>query len=242
MYRPFTLKTVDEAARTFEGRAAAFSLDLGGDVILPGAFKRTIKDWKGSKKVLPLLDSHNGGTVRAVVGKLLEADEVAPVGADPGGLDARFEMIDGPDGDEVYRRVKGGYVDGLSIGYRAVEVKYPSPEEEQEGIFRFLKQVQLKEVSVVLWPMNTDARIDMTTVKALLASARDRELDRDELEELKSVDVQIRALLAKHGGTLPSPGGPPPAPAGLALEDPRRLALEARARELTLRSLGTSAL
>ena len=98
----FEVKALDEAERTFGGLAATWDLDLGGDIIEQGAFKRTLKNWKRGKKVLPLLDSHNGGSVRAVVGKLTEAEETKA------GLDAEFEVIEGPDGDEVFRRVTIG--------------------------------------------------------------------------------------------------------------------------------------
>lgn len=225
------LDSVNAEARTFEGMGAAFSQDLGGDVILPGAFKRTISDWKKSSRILPLLDSHNGyGTVRAVVGKVLDAKEVTE------GLWTKSAIIDGPDGDEVLRRVKGGYVDGLSIGYKAVQIKVPTDEEAQRGIWRFLKEVALKELSVCIWPMNPDARIDLGSVKHLLAEAKSRSLDPDELDDLKSVACQIRALLAASAPGTEDP--PAPKLDGLALEDPRRIALEAKVRDLRLRGLG----
>ena len=186
----FEVKALDEEARTFSGMAATWDLDLGGDVIEPGAFKRTLKNWQKSKRVLPLLDSHNGGSVRSVVGKLLEAEEA------PKGLAATFEVIDGPDGDEVFRRVKGGYVDGLSIGYSAVQVRYPETEDEKAtGAYRYLKEVKLHEVSVVVWPMNTEARIDTATAKALLMAAKDQTLTDDDRAELKGLAAEIDVLL-----------------------------------------------
>jgi len=186
----FEVKGLDEEARTFSGMAATWDLDLGGDVIEPGAFKRTLKNWQKSKRVLPLLDSHNGHSVRSVVGKLLEAEEA------PKGLAATFEVIDGPDGDEVFRRVKGGYVDGLSIGYSAVQVRYPETEDEKlTGAYRYLKEVKLHEVSVVVWPMNTEARIDTATAKALLMAAKDKDLTDDDRAELKSLAAEIDVLL-----------------------------------------------
>lgn len=243
--RPFELKATDDAERTFTGLAAAFSQDLGGDVILPGAFKRTLADWKRSKKVLPLMDSHNYGSVRAVIGKMIAAAETSE------GLEATFQVIDGPDGEEVYRRVKGGFVDGLSIGYRAIESRAPSQEESLRGIWRFLKEIALQEISVVIWPMNPDARIDLGTVKQFLAAAelREGQLDPAELEELKSIDVQIQALLAKAAPAPVEtpPGDPPPAEpktdsaaptvVTLAVEDPRRIAMAETLRGLTLRAL-----
>ena len=154
----FELKATDDATRTFSGLAAAYSQDLGGDVILPGAFKRTLADWRKAKaKLIPLMDSHSRRSVRGIVGKMTEAAEVAD------GLEATFSVIEGPDGDEVYRRVKGGYVDALSIGYQAMEIRTPTEEEQRRGVWRFLKEVKLLAGSVVAFPMNPDARIGLIT-------------------------------------------------------------------------------
>lgn len=189
------VKDVDEEARTFSGLAATYDLDLGGDVIRPGAFKRTLKSWKSSKRPLPLLDSHQAfSSVRNVIGKMEEAEETDK------GLHATFSLIDGPDGDEVFRRVKGGFVDGLSIGYQAVKVKYPSTDDEkQKGIYRYLDEVALKEVSVVLFPMNESARIDTSSVKSMLhgLTIEDRVLEEDEMEELKRLRDHIDAIILK---------------------------------------------
>lgn len=243
LFRSFEIKATDDAERTFTGLAAAFSLDQGGDVILPGAFKRTLADWRRAKKLMPLMDSHNYGSVRAVIGKMLAAAETSE------GLEATFQVIDGPDGEEVYRRVKGGFVDGLSIGYRAIEQRAPTEAEARAGIWRFLKEVALQEVSVVVWPMNADARIDLGTVKSLLAAAKHRELTTDELDELKDINTQIQALLP---APAPAPSDPPKqeasapavtdaaapvAPVALAPDDPKRAQMEATLRELTLRAL-----
>ena len=202
----FEVKALDDEARTFSGLAATWDLDLGGDVIEPGAFKRTLKNWQRSKRVLPLLDSHNGHSVRSVVGKLLEAEEATK------GLDASFEVIDGPDGDEVFRRVKGGYVDGLSIGYSAVQVRYPETEDElATGVYRYLKEVRLHEVSVVLWPMNPEARIDTATAKALLMAAKDKNLTDDDRVREEHVDLDDGSWIGideEFGNGLTEPGEP----------------------------------
>jgi hypothetical protein len=215
LFRAFEVKAVDDAERTFTGLAGAFSQDQGGDVILPGAFKRTLADWKRSKKVMPLMDSHNYGSVRAVIGKMLSAAETAD------GLEATFQVIDGPDGDEVFRRIKGGFIDGLSIGYRAIEQRAPTEEQQREGIWRFLKEIALREISVVVWPMNVDARIDTATVKHLLDAAKERALTEDEVSELQSIQEQIKALLpdpVPAGGVSPEGKVDDPPPA--AIPDP----------------------
>jgi HK97 family phage prohead protease len=226
--RTFEVKAIDEEKRTFSGLAAAFSLDQGGDVILKGAFRRTLTDWRRSKRTLPLLDSHNGfGSVRAVIGRIEEATETDE------GLEITASVIEGPDGDEVYRRIVGKYVDGLSIGYRTIEQRNPTEEEARLGVWRYIKELALKEISVCIWPMNGDARIDLTTVKALIAKADLGTLEADELDELKQLHDRLTALLA---APAPTPAVAQ-APAGLAMEDPRRAAMEQTLRDLTLRSL-----
>lgn len=210
----FEVKETDEEQRTFRGLASTWDLDLGGDVIHRGAFKRTLDHWRRSGRVIPLLDQHNYGSVRAVVGKLIEARETAD------GLDAKFEVIDGPDGDEILRRIKGGFVDGLSIGYRAVKIEEPTDEERRKGILRHLKEIELREISVVIWPMNPNARLDVSSVKTLLANGADALTD-DELAELVALRDDIDALLKGiEAPDSPDGGTPRPAePDGLASED-----------------------
>lgn len=236
-------ESVDVEGRTFEGLASTWDLDRGGDVIHRGAFKRTLKFWRDSGRVLPLLDSHSYGSVRDVVGKLAEAKETKD------GLWTNWEVIDGPDGDEVLRRIKGGFVDGLSIGYRPVKIEMPTDEEERQGVWRHLKEVELREVSVVLWPMNEGARIDTSTVKSLLADFQDRELDEDEMKELQGILEEVGALLKANA---PEESEDPPAspaseendegePKGLAPDDPKRLDIEGRLGAIRLRRLTSRA-
>src|SRR5688500_388089 len=101
---PFAVKSVDEASRSFTGLASTWALDLGNDVIHAGAFARTLNAWRSGGKTIPLIDQHNYGSVRSVVGKMTEAAETGE------GLVCTFQVIEGPDGDEIYRRIKGGFV------------------------------------------------------------------------------------------------------------------------------------
>jgi HK97 family phage prohead protease len=224
---PFELKALDEEKRTFTGMASTWDLDLGNDVIERGAFKRTLNAWKAGGRVLPLIDQHNYGSVRSVVGKLIAAAET------DAGLEATFEIIEGPDGDEILRRVKGGYIASLSIGYEAVkwEMEVPEGADAWDAI-RHLKEVKLYEVSVVIWPMNPEAVIDPNSVKNLAAALRNASPEERN---------QIRALL-----DAPPPAPPEGAPADTSPTDPAQektsmepaaqVALSLRLRLLTLKS------
>jgi phage head maturation protease len=61
-------------------------------------------------------------------------------------------------GREVYELMKMGALDGLSIGYR-VDPKDVEYEEKGKGKRRYLKSVDLMEISAVTFPMNPKARV-----------------------------------------------------------------------------------
>ncbi|TVS11858.1 MAG: HK97 family phage prohead protease [Gammaproteobacteria bacterium] len=156
----FEAKAVSEEERTFEGLAAAYSLDLGGDVIQPGAFRRTIDHWKASGRVLPFLDQHSPSVnpshsvTQHTLGRITDMEER------DGGLWIRVKVARTQAGDDYMALLRDGMVEGLSIGYRAV-----NPEMDDEGV-RHLKEVALMEVSAVTWGMNPDALVDLASVKS----------------------------------------------------------------------------
>jgi HK97 family phage prohead protease len=192
LMRPLEVKSIDEANMRFTGLASTWDLDLGGDVIEQGAFKRTLAHWRKSKKPLPLLDSHNAySTVKAVVGKMLSGTETDK------GLECEFEMLaDDADSKAVFSRVKAGLVDGLSIGYRPVVVRQPTQEENRQGVWRFIKELELREISVVVWPMNEGARITKSLKSVLVPfMAQKLDLNEDERDELKHLHEYIGTLL-----------------------------------------------
>ncbi|WP_230631489.1 HK97 family phage prohead protease [Sphingomonas sp. Leaf37] len=115
----------------FGGYAAIFDrVDRAGDVIRAGAFA-------GAGPV-PLLWQHGGRAVGRIV----------TLGEDARGLRVEGE-VDDPD---VAALVARRALDGLSVGYRAVEVR--------QGARRELVRVTLAEVSLVAVPMQPLARID----------------------------------------------------------------------------------
>jgi len=148
-------------------------------------------------------------------------------------VDGEWGFIPSDKGEAARQLVKGGYVSTLSIGYEPIQTRVPSQDEQKAGIWRYIKELRWVETSLVLFPMNPAARIDLATVKSLLAPGR--ELTPEEKEELTELDRQIQVYLGKAAGT--------PAPEAildLAPDHPRRLAAEAKVRELTIRRLGIS--
>ena len=221
---PLEVKSVDAQAHTFRGLAAAWSLDLGNDVIHKGAFERTLDHWRGAKRrPVYLLNGHKAGDVLDVVGKMTDAAETAD------GLDTTWEFVpDDPTAEAAFKRVAGGFVTGLSIGYTPINPEFETTKEGKR--IRHLKEVRLHEVSLVVFPMNEDARIDTASVKTL-AQWQDMN-DEEQRAFVASLPEEgkaaLRALLAPE---------PEPGPV-LAHEDTRR-ALQQKLRRLNLQQLAT---
>jgi HK97 family phage prohead protease len=225
---PFEIKAVDDQARTFRGLASTWDEDLGGDRIIKGAFKKTLSEWKASKGKKPifLLDQHDYWSIRSVLGKLVAAEET------DAGLETEWEVIEGADGDEAMRRLKGGFITGLSIGYSAVKWETEKVEggEEWETV-RVLKEVKLYEVSLVIWPMNEGARVDPASLKSLTAALREGRLSDEQKAE-------IRALLQEPQ----PPAKTADTPDGGAAHYEHQSALSMRIRMLNLRRAAPGAL
>jgi len=146
---PFELKALDDESGVFEGYASVFNnVDKGGDVVEPGAFKRTLDHSKGA---IPILWFHDA---MQPVGIGLEATE------DDRGLLVKGQLDLGTQkGREVYSGLKMGYIKAMSIGYTAIV------KEMKDGI-RHLMEVALPEYSLLTkgFAMNPDA--DVTAVKS----------------------------------------------------------------------------
>lgn len=154
----FAIKSIDESARRFTGLASTWDLDFGMDVIRRGAFAKTLGDWRSSNgtRNIHLIDSHDYRSVTAQVGTLVEAKETAA------GLDCVFEMNAATDArsEAVWSRLVSKAVNGLSIGYEALSFEFEKPEgADPWDVIRVIKELRLLEVSVVLWPMNDNARV-----------------------------------------------------------------------------------
>ena len=127
------------------GYASTFDLDLGNDVVHPGAFKSTLQ--AGGK--VGFLYAHDAAQV---LGRPLELYE------DERGLFGRFRISKTRLGQDVHTLLTDGSLDSFSIGF----VPKDFDHDEQKGV-RNLKGVELLEVSVVSLPMQPRATV--TSVK-----------------------------------------------------------------------------
>ena len=127
------------------GLAATWDRDLQGDRIEPGAFKRSL----ASGARVRFLYAHQPDKVLGTTRALKETSA---------GLWGEWTISKTSLGAEIRQLILDGALDSLSIGYITRDhVRGP------DGV-RVLRDVDLAEVSVVVMPANTGARIE--SVKA----------------------------------------------------------------------------
>lgn len=156
---------------TFSGYGAVFgNRDTYGDVIAKGAFAESLRDWSKLGRLPPMLLQHGG-----VLGP---AEDLTPVGIwdrmaeDDVGLmvEGRLIAIGTDKGKYLLEGMREGALDGLSIGYIPREIAYGQKPGDPA---RTLKKIELREVSIVTFPANEQARI--ASVKGGIESPRDLE-------------------------------------------------------------------
>lgn len=150
----------------FEGYGSTFgNEDLGGDVVLPGAFSRTLADHRAKGTLPQMFWMHQ---MDQVPGKWLSMSE------DEDGLKVKGVLASTTLGNDMHTLMKMDAVRGLSIGYRAKDYDW-----DKEGR-RLLKEIELWEVSIVSLAMNPLAEI--TGVKSRLSARGEYVPSRREME------------------------------------------------------------
>lgn len=137
----------DDSVGTIEGYGSVFNLmDRGGDIVLPGAFKRSLAEWKKKKMPVPMLWQHNSDEPIGIWDEIVEDEK---------GLRVKGSLVlEVPKAVEVRALIKRKAVSGLSIGYQTKQ----SETDPKTGV-RKLKEITLWEISPVTFPMMPEAQI-----------------------------------------------------------------------------------
>jgi HK97 family phage prohead protease len=198
---PFELeeKGLDPEARTFQGYAAVMgNVDEGRDVIVKGAFKKTIQEMGNRVKVFYIHD------FMQPIGKVLELNEV-PKGKLPqrildrapdatGGLYVKGYISPTTIGDTALTLMKDTVLDELSIGYDTIKHEMKEVEEDEDPV-RLLREIKLYDISPVPLAMNPAAMI--TSVKKWL----DTFADEHKVEVTENyVRIPVAGESGKHDG------------------------------------------
>lgn len=109
----------DDDDGTFEGIVSVFgNVDSYGDVMMPGAFTRTLGEWQAKEgATIPMLWMHDWNV--PPIGYAMEAAEVAAEGSTPAGLYVKGQLLldDSELARNVYGAMKAGAQREFSFGY-----------------------------------------------------------------------------------------------------------------------------
>ena len=182
---PFQLESVKAAGDgwEFSGYASTYgNVDLGGDVVMRGAFADSLKQ-RPKPKFLWQHDMHEPiGAVQSLT-------------SDANGLKGTWRISKTARGADAYELLKDGAIDSLSIGYVPTDVEF-----DDNGV-RLLKAVDLLEVSLVSLPMNEKALV--TSVKSAFARSPLDVILRQEAERARLVAEEVKALYLRRGADKP---------------------------------------
>lgn len=173
----FEVKSVDDQG-IFEGIAAAYRKfpDKANDIIRPGAFKKTIQD---NPKV-PSLYMHD---INLPIGAVSLTDS-------PEGLHVKGMLVRGiQKAEEVLLLMKAGIIKTLSIGYDTIQREY------KDGV-RYLTEVKVGEVSVVIGDLAADDQAIITSVKTDQALSTAEPQSTQDLEAANLEAANLEGALA----------------------------------------------
>jgi HK97 family phage prohead protease len=171
------LKFAKGDAGGFSGYASVFGgVDSYNDTIMPGAYKSVIERIKSGAARMPKMFV-NHKSYELPVGKWKSIDE------DDVGLFMFGELTPGmEDAQAVKAAMQHGTIDGLSIGYglNRDDVEY---SEKGDSTVRIIKNIsELYEISIVTYPADDSARVDLSSVKSVL----------DQVESIKDFEDFLR--------------------------------------------------
>ena len=149
------------ASGGFKGYASVFGgVDSYNDTMMAGAYKEIIdRIQKGDAQMPKMFVNHRSYDIP--IGKWTYIEE------DKKGLYMEGEFTKGnPQADIIKAAMQHGTVDGLSIGFMIGDYEMVEKENEQLRIIKSIKE--LPEVSIVTYPADDNARVDLTTVKSAL--------------------------------------------------------------------------
>jgi HK97 family phage prohead protease len=174
------IKAVKDGGR-FEGYGSVFNvIDSYREVVAPGAFANSLAELKESGRRVPVLWQHFYDEPVGVY----EGDLGGGIGLaeDEKGLRCQGRLLvdDDPLAKRAHAHLKAGSISGLSIGYYVLAESW-----DEKNRIRTLTELDLREISLVTFPANDDARIE--EVRAKLAHG--------ELPTKREIELALRERL-----------------------------------------------
>jgi HK97 family phage prohead protease len=174
------LETKTVAARVTEAKADGTAtalvsvfgnVDLGGDRVMPGAFARSLGEWRAKGDPIPVIWSHDWDNPESFVGWADPKDITES--ADGLVVPMQFDT-DRQRAEQVHHLLKSRRVTQFSFGYFVRE--YEDVDDPEYGKVRELRDVDLFEVGPTLLGMNPETEL-LAAASALRAIKEARATD-----------------------------------------------------------------
>ena len=168
--------------RTITGYCSVFgSVDSGDDIVLPGAFKKTIELFNAGQSRCRFLWNHD--STSPPVGKILEIKEVtraqmpaayASLLDVSGALQVTRKYFEDDFTERIYQGIVSGAISEMSFGFNLIKHRY---EEVNGKRIRILEEIELMDIADVNWGMhpNTSAAIKGPQIRNAAKAASDKE-------------------------------------------------------------------
>lgn len=236
---PVKVKAAGEADGLEEGQFEAIVSAFGnkdsyGDVVIPGAFADSLKEWEASGDPIPVYWSHRMDDPDYNIGWVLEAKEVDE------GLWVKAQLDpDSAKAQQVYRLLKGRRVTQFSFAYDIGEAAWV--EKDGDSWYE-LRKLSIYEVGPT--PIGANQETELLAVKSAaehaariaadvkagrVLSAKNETTLRESLTSLEASAEQIKNVLSaldsnsEDGKAKPSEPAKDEEPAGAKSEEPERL-------------------
>jgi HK97 family phage prohead protease len=160
-------KAIDGDPGELDGYMSVFgNVDQGGDVVMPGAFRKTFADWSRAKTPMPLIADHELST-DGVIGSVVKATE------DSHGARVRARFSSIQKAQDIRTKMIEGHLAGMSFTYEPVG-HHRGQKDGRE--VRFLTEIKVFEATVTPFPMNqlaiASAKVDDEKVSAYASASK----------------------------------------------------------------------
>lgn len=180
----------------FEAIVSVFgNEDSVGDVVMPGAFEKTLADWEAKGDPIPVIWSHDWRDPFSHLGTVEKAEER------PEGLWVRAQIQDmdtNAKAAQIYRLLKGRRVTQMSFAYDVVDAGWGKRDGDRE-VYE-LRELKVHEVGPCLIGANQETELLVVKAQQMAASAKaGRTLSQKNLERLTAAYESLGEVLSDAG-------------------------------------------
>ena len=156
--------------------------DSYGDIIAKGAFADCLKAMKEENKVLPLLWNHDSYDIDSYIGTVLSLEE------DDHGLKFEATFDDTKEAQRARELATSGRVVKFSFAYDVLDAEEVELEDGRKA--NELRKLNIHEVSLVLYPANSD-----TGIISVKSGRRNSAKDEEDLKKITDLAKQIISII-----------------------------------------------